>query len=185
MLELHYLLSILARTYQVIIVTSTGGDPVVPETRRPDHPTMPIVEWSGLFARDKDINIISIGPIWTTGDQLSANEDQIPGVEGMVNGARSPGTPDFMPIVHAPSNGERVYLSNQVRMGMRPGQATAIVSGLVAYFLSLPEIGDWVRRQENIPRAMVEHLEKMSYARPSVDVESVWNGLIGMRRSGQ
>lgn len=172
-LKLHYLLNILARTYEVIIVTSTGGNPVMPETRRPDHPPIPIAQWPGLFARDKDIDIITVGPVWSTGDK-------IPGVEGMVNGARmqwSPGTPDFMPTVHAPSNGNCIYPSNNVRMDMGPGHASALVSGLVIYFLSQQEIGDWFRRQENIPRAMVEYLKKMSYARPSADVESVWNGL--------
>ena len=172
-LKLHYLLNILARTYQVIIVTSTGGNPVIPETHRPDHPPIPITQWPGLFARDKNIDIITVGPVWSTGDKIAS-------LEGMVNGARmqwSPGTPDFMPTVHAPSNGNCIYPSNSVRMNMGPGHASAIVSGLVSYFLSQPDIGDWFRRQENIPRAMVEYLKKMSYARPSADVESVWNGL--------
>lgn len=172
-LKLHYLLNILARTYQVIIVTSAGGNPIMPETHTPDHPPIPIAQWPGLFARDKDIDIITVGPIWSTGDK-------IPGLEGMVNGARmqwSPGTPEFMPTVHAPSNGNCIYPSNIVRMDMGPGHASAIVSGLVIYFLSQQDIGDWFRRQENIPRAMVEYLKKMSYARPSADVDSVWNGL--------
>lgn len=43
-LKLHYLLTILARTCQVIIVTSAGGVPVMPETRRPDHPAIPITQ---------------------------------------------------------------------------------------------------------------------------------------------
>lgn len=172
-LKLHYLLNILARTYQVIIVTSAGGTPVMPETRRSDHPPVPITQWPSLFARDQDIDIITVGPIWSTGDRIS-------GLEGMVNGARmqwSPGTPEFMPTVHAPSNGFCINPSNNVRMNIGPGHATAIVSGLVVYFLSQQDIGDWFRRQENTPRAMVEYLKKMSYARPSADVESVWNGL--------
>lgn len=172
-LKLHYLLNILARNYQVIIVTSTGGNPVMPETRRPDHPSIPIAQWPGLFAHDKDIDIITVGPVWSTGDKF-------PGLEGMVNGARmqwSPGTPDFMPTVHAPSNGNCIYPSNSVRMDMGPAHASAIVSGLVIYFLSQQDIGYWFRRQENTPRAMVEYLKKMSYTRPSADVESVWNGL--------
>lgn len=133
-MKLHYLLTILARTCQVIIVTSAGGVPVMPETRRPDHPAIPIAQWPGLFARDNDIDIITVGPIWNTGDK-------IPGLEGMVNGARmqrSPGTPDFMPTVHAPPNGNCICPSNIVRTDMGPGHASAIVSGLVAYFLSVP-----------------------------------------------
>lgn len=172
-LKLHYLLNILAKTYQVIIVTSTGGNPIMPETRRPDHPPIPIAQWPGLFARDKDIDIITVGPVWSTGDKIL-------GLDGMVNGARmqwSPGTPDFMPTVHAPSNGNCIYPSNNVQLDMGPGHASSIVSGLVIYFLSQQETGDWFRRQENVPRAMVEYLKKMSYARPSADVESVWNGL--------
>lgn len=56
---------------------------------------------SQLRAYDNDTEIITVGPIWTTGDK-------IPGLEGIVNGAPmqwSPGTPNFMPTVHAPSNG--------------------------------------------------------------------------------
>lgn len=180
-LKLHYLLNILAGTYQVIIVTSAGGNPVMPETRRPDHPPIRIAQWPSLFARDNSIDIITVGPIWTSGDN-------IPGMEGMVNGARmqwSPGTPDFMPTVHAPSNGNCIYSPNRVQMDMGPGHAPALVSGLVAYFLSVPEIGDWLRRQENIPGAMVEYLKKMSYVRPSADVESVWNGLDWSARVGE
>lgn len=172
-LKPHYLLNILARTYQVIIATSTGGTPVMPETRRSNHPPVPITQWPSLFARDQDIDIIAVGPIWSKGDQIS-------GLEGMVNGARmqwSSGTPEFMPTVHAPSNGNCLYPSNNVRVDIGPGHAGAIVSGLVVYFLSQQDIGDWFRRQENTPRAMVEYLKKMSYARPSADVESVWNGL--------
>lgn len=171
-LKLHYLLNILAATYQVIIVTSAGGNPVKPETRRPDHLPIRIAQWPSLFARNKDIDIVTVGPIWTSGDT-------IPGMEGLINGARmqwSPGTPDFMPTVHAPSNVNCMYSLNRVQMDMGPGHASALVSGLVAYFLSVPEIGDWLRRQENIPRAMVEYLETTSYVRPSADVESVWNG---------
>lgn len=70
----------------------------MPETRRLDHPAIPIAQWPGLFARDNDIDIITVGPIWNTGNK-------IPGLEGMVKGARmqwSPGTPDFMPTVHPP-----------------------------------------------------------------------------------
>lgn len=172
-LKMHYLLNILARTYQVIIVTSTGGNPMMPETRRPDHPPIPIAQWPALFARDQDIDIITVGPIWSTGDK-------VPGLESMVNGARmqwSPGTPEFMATVHAPANGNCIYPSNSVRMDIGPGHASAIVSGLVVYFLSQQDIGEWFRRQENTPRAMVEYLKKMSFARPSADVESVWNGL--------
>lgn len=125
LLKLHYLLNILARTYQVIIVTSTGGNPIMPETRRPDHPPMPIAQWPGLFARDKDIDIITVGPISSTGDK-------IPGQEGMVSGARmqwSPGTPEFMPTVHAPSNGNCIYPSNRVRMDMGPGHIFSVSAG--------------------------------------------------------
>lgn len=60
---------------------------------------------------------------------------------------------------------------------MGPGHASAIVSGLFVYFLSVPGTGDWIRRQDNSPPAIVEYLKKLSYTRPFAAVESVCNGL--------
>lgn len=52
----------------------------------------------------------------------------------------------------------------------------AIVTGLVAYFLSLPDIGNLLRNYENTPKALIRYMQTMSYAK-SDGTESVWNGL--------
>lgn len=56
--------------------------------------------------------------------------------------------------------------------------ASAYVGGLVAYFLSLPDLGAYLR-QGSVPRAMIEHLRRLSYSRSPSDTGAlaVWNGL--------
>lgn len=39
----------------------------------------------------------------------------------------------------------------------------AIVAALVAYFLSLEDLGGWLRRQNRTPKAMIDYLKMMSY----------------------
>lgn len=57
--------------------------------------------------------------------------------------------------------------------------ASAYVGGLVAYFLSLPDVGAYLRGQGNVPRAMIEYIRRLSYSRsPSnAGALAVWNGL--------
>lgn len=52
----------------------------------------------------------------------------------------------------------------------------AIVTALVAYFLSLEDLGGWLRRQNRTPKAMIDYLKMMSYRRYVREL-SVWNGL--------
>lgn len=57
--------------------------------------------------------------------------------------------------------------------------ASAYVGGLVAYFLSLPDVGAYLRGQGNVPRAMIEYLRRLSYSRSPSNMRAlaVWNGL--------
>lgn len=57
--------------------------------------------------------------------------------------------------------------------------ASAYVGGLVAYFLSLPDVGAYLRGQGNVPRAMIEYIRQLSYSRSPSNVRAlaVWNGL--------
>lgn len=57
--------------------------------------------------------------------------------------------------------------------------ASAYVGGLVAYFLSLPDVGAYLRGQDSVPSAMVEYLRRLAYSRsPSnTGALAVWNGL--------
>lgn len=52
----------------------------------------------------------------------------------------------------------------------------AMVTGLAAYFLSLPEVGRLLRSQDHTPRALIQYMQLMSYAKYE-GTESVWNGL--------
>lgn len=57
--------------------------------------------------------------------------------------------------------------------------ASAYVGGLVAYFLSLPDVGAYLRRQGNVPSALIEYLQRLAYSRSPSNTRAlaVWNGL--------
>ena len=57
--------------------------------------------------------------------------------------------------------------------------ASAYVGGLVAYFLSLPDVGAHLRGQDSVPIAMIEYLRRLAYSRSPSDTSAlaVWNGL--------
>lgn len=58
--------------------------------------------------------------------------------------------------------------------------AAPAVAGLVAYFLSLPDIGPMLRQNQNsIPQAVKQYLIDIGYVRSGSTVKSVWNGLDG------
>lgn len=54
--------------------------------------------------------------------------------------------------------------------------STATVTGLVAYLLSLPDLGWTLRMADNVPTEVVNYVQQMSYKRYA-NQESVWNGL--------
>lgn len=58
-----------------------------------------------------------------------------------------------------------------------PSMAGAVVSGLVAYFLSIPELQAHFRAQANLPLAVKEFLQSTMSIRRYQAQKSVWNGL--------
>lgn len=58
-----------------------------------------------------------------------------------------------------------------------PSIAGAVVSGLVAYFLSIPELNAHFRSQPNLPLAVKEFLQSTMSIRRYQAQKSVWNGL--------
>lgn len=76
--------------------------------------------------------------------------------------------------VRGPAQG---YCLNKKPVGT--SVASAYVGGLVAYFLSLPDVGADLRGQGNVPRAMIEYLRRLSYSRSPSNTQAlaVWNGL--------
>lgn len=81
-------------------------------------------------------------------------------------------------VVSAPENGMCISRDNlssfQVVNGT--GISTTILTRLVAYFLSLPDLGNHLRGFANIPQAVIQYQEYKLYPRFGA-VESIWNGL--------
>lgn len=94
-------------------------------------------------------------------------------------------------MVHAPANGlcdRSISIpndNNPVKMGHSGILSTAVVSGLVAYFLSLPDLANNNFRKGgvNTPAVVIEYLQQMSYPRGGGEGDvgaapaAVWNGL--------
>lgn len=57
--------------------------------------------------------------------------------------------------------------------------ASAYVGGLVAYFLSLPDVGAYLRGQGSVPTAMIQYLRRLAYSRSPSNpgALAVWNGV--------
>lgn len=56
--------------------------------------------------------------------------------------------------------------------------ATAAVSGLAAYFLSLGDVGPMLRKKKGkIPNAVKDYIVKVAYIRPGAEDKAIWNGL--------
>lgn len=158
----------LVREYEAIVVTSAGqgqeGD-LVPGVGV-DGGFPPVKGYPAKLSATEDI--ITVGSVVAT--------------SGPNNGARyswSAGGPQV--TVYAPGNGACVdsLITGDII-------ATATVSGLVAYFLSLPDLGKRLRNPKGkagVPRAVKNYLKSMAFRRyvnpsdPARVEESVWNGL--------
>lgn len=56
--------------------------------------------------------------------------------------------------------------------------AAPAVAGLVAYFLSLDDVGNFLRKEKTlIPQAVKEYILKWAYIRPDGTDQAIWNGL--------
>lgn len=159
----------LVREYEAIVVTSAGqgqeGE-LVPGAIGVDGGFPPVRGYPAKLAATEDI--ITVGSVVAT--------------SGPNNGLRyswSAGGPQV--TVYAPGNGACVdsLVTGDII-------ATATVSGLVAYFLSLPDLGKRLRNpkgKSGVPRAMKNYLKSMAFRRyinpsdPARVEESVWNGL--------
>lgn len=179
-IRLKSLLAHLINTLQIVVVVAAGdslGDPDYP----PEVPGWhPINRWPALLAQDFDV--ISVGAV-AAGSAANNIGSGYEFTDGIPNGARYPWSHGslftFMPTVHAPGNCECTEEADQQGLEIEgTGPASAIVAGLVAYFLSLPGLYSQFREGSNTARAMKNYLQLMSYMRFDADVEAVWNGLI-------
>lgn len=153
--ELQPLISKLVNDFQAVFVTSAGFNS---EDTFADIDTYP-----ALLSRTNDI--ITVGSVIASiGPNNGARYSWSPGGDAMTVSA--PGNAACMGfgwgylVVEA--------LGNHI--------STGIVSGLVAYFLSLPDLGERLRRKYRTPKAVIGYLRSMSYRRYAAE-ESVWNGL--------
>ncbi len=78
--------------------------------------------------------------------------------------------------VAAPGNGLCASLENQAYIWEGASFAGAVVSGLVAYFLSIPYLNNYFGSQPNLPAAVKGYVKQMTYRRFQAQT-SVWNGL--------
>lgn len=154
--QMERLISELVRM-NVVIVTASGQD------ERNDFPdTIDLLP--AKFASDHDI--ITVGAVYATDDPETNGRRY-----GWSHGAENV-------VVSAPGSGmcaSRTHPSGfQVADGT--GISTTIVTGLVAYYLSLPDLGNHLRGFDDIPQAVIQYLEYKSYPRFGA-VQSIWNGL--------
>lgn len=153
-LKLKDLTNVLVNIHQVIVVTPAGID-----TNTPNY--VDINSWPSLLAAD--YNILSVGSVRPTLDSLNGNRF-LWSKGGPLLRVQGPG------ISICAGRGQDFV---EAEGG---GVSQAIVTGLVAYFLSLPDIGNLLRSYENTPKALIRYMQTMSYAK-SDGTESVWNGL--------
>lgn len=162
----------LVREYEAIVVTSAGQEEELGPGVGAEGGFPYVKGYPAKLALSEDI--ITVGSVIAT--------------SGPNNGARyswSAGGPQV--TVRAPGNGLCVRTIGAGALELKGDIiATATVSGLVAYFLSLPDLGKRLRKQQGkvgVPRAMKNYLRNMSFRRyvnpsdPERIEESVWNGL--------
>lgn len=162
----------LVRNYEAVVVTSAGQEGEGAPGVGADGGFPSVKSYPAKLAATEDI--ITVGSVVAT--------------SGPNNGARyswSAGGPQV--TVRAPGNGFCVRSLGAEPLELRGDIiATATVSGLAAYFLSLPDLGKRLRKTQGklgVPRAMKNYLRSMSFRRyvnpsdPARVEESVWNGL--------
>lgn len=148
----------LANVYQVVVVVSAG----------PDHQKNlgEINTYPALFSLDYDI--ITVGAVRSAemNDQGASYGQRYPWSRGG----------DAL-IVSAPGFGT-CSTTNDVTLNDWEGAsfAGAVVSGLVASFLSIPVLHSYFAAQASIPAAVRDYVEKMQRRRFQAQL-AVWNGL--------
>lgn len=156
--EIEKYIKELAEKYQVVVVAASGQD-FESSLVYPDVSTWPA-------QLSLTTNIITVGAVRVT--------------DGADNGQRYEWSSGGTALtVQAPGEGEcAVQQAGDAFDSFRgTSVAAATVSGLVAYFLSLP-VGDHLRGFSNIPEAVKDYVVRQSYPRFEAE-EAVSNGLDG------
>lgn len=168
------LLDPLVNDHQAIVVTAAGEEDVGNPSSNKRIKTYP-----AKLSLTHDILVVGA---------VLASQD--PSQDGLLY----PGSSGFQDgnMVHAPANGlcdHSITIpngNNPVTKGHSSILSTAIVSGLVAYFLSLPDLANNKFRNGgvNTPAVVIEYLQQMSHSRnggkgdsAAAAAAAVWNGL--------
>lgn len=157
--ELQYLIAEIETRYQGVMVTSSGANW--------KEPYADVNTWPALFSQSNDIIVV--------GSVLAAAKSQ----DGLENGQVFPWSPggEGQVTVFAPGNGACLGPGKRILNDARGGNiSTAIVSGLVAYFLSLPDLGEYFRQLDNLLQGIAKYLQGLQCKRYANQL-SVWNGL--------
>lgn len=157
--ELQYLIAEIETRYQAVMVTSSGVNW--------KEPYVDVNTWPALFGRSNDIVVV--------GSVLAATTSQ----DGLENGQLFPWSPggEDQVTVFAPGNGACQGPGKRILNDVRGGNiSTAIVSGLIAYLLSLPDLGEYFRQLDQLPEGIANYLQGLQYKRFANQL-SVWNGL--------
>lgn len=152
-LRIEGLVQTLTRDYQVVLVASAGEDL--------EESYGDIGIWPGRFASDYDM--ITVGAVQSEGgDDFGRRFAWSAGGDAV--------------SVSGPGNGLCAYLDDELYTVEGASFANAVVSGLVAYFLSIQALQRHFQNQANLPAAVRDYLVSMSSRRYEAQ-RSVWNGL--------
>lgn len=152
-LRIESLVQTLTREYQVVLVASAGEDL--------DESYGDTSVWPGRFASDYDM--ITVGAVQSEGgDDFGRRFAWSAGGDAV--------------SVSGPGNGLCAYLADELYTVEGASFANAVVSGLVAYLLSIQALQRHFQNQPNLPAAVRDYVVSMSSRRYEAQ-RSVWNGL--------
>lgn len=145
---------------QAIVVVSAGEN-------LPDSPSGVIDSYPALYSID--FYLFTVGAVIA-----SASNPRIGQYWPWAKGPKG----DFVPAkLFAPGDGWCVNHAGVDEWTAGQGISTAIISGLAAYFLSLPDLSQQFLRNGNLPRAVLQFMQTIGYKRAVGGPPSVWNGI--------
>lgn len=151
--QIDWYVRTLVQDYQTVIVVAAGMDST--------NSYGDINESPAILA--SQYPLITVGAVWPLDDENYG--ERYPWSRGG----------DAL-TVSAPGVGACQTLGSQVISSWEgPSFAGAVVSGLVCYLLSIPDLNDYFRSQSNLPAAVRDYLVRLSYRRYQAQ-KSVWNG---------
>lgn len=145
---------------QAIVVVSAGEN-------LPESPSGVIDSYPALYSID--FFLFTVGAVIA-----SASNPEIGQYWPWAKGAKD----DWVPAkLFAPGDGWCVNHAGFEEWTAGQGISTAIISGLAAYFLSLPDLSRQFLRNGNLPKAVLRFMQKIGYKRAVGGPPSVWNGI--------